>query len=371
MRMTILKPKPTKSLYIHIPFCEHICSYCDFPKLVGLEELKKSYLLMLFKELDRLLERSFKTVYVGGGTPTSLDYEDLKSLLLYINDRFLLEPDYEYSFETTIEELAEEKISLLKSFGVNRISIGVQTFNTKLPYLNRFANFKELEEKVRLLHKYGLTNYSFDLIYGFPGSDVSDLKQDLDLALSLEPQHISCYPLQIEENSILFHKGVEPLDEDQVADQYDFLVPYLKDRSYQRYEISNFAKKGFESKHNLAYWHQDNYEAAGLGAVSYLDGIRTTRTRSIALYNKGDYYESVIDESDDLLFDYLMLSLRLQEGFSLREFQERFGFNFKTRFKTELSQLQDAIIIDEERVRINEDCFFILNSILVTLLKTC
>lgn len=324
---------------------------------------------MLFKELDTIKEGSFTTIYVGGGTPTSLVYDDLKDLLDYINSRFELEAGYEYTFETTIEELTLDKLLLLKDHGVNRISIGVQTFNKGLTYLNRVADFSQLKDKVKLLKEVGITNYSFDLIYGFPGTTELDIKSDIDRVLSLQPTHISCYPLQIEENSILYHQGLEPLDADKIADQYDFLVPYLKERQYLRYEISNFAKKGFESRHNLAYWHQDNYEAAGLGAVSYKDGIRTTRTRSIALYNKGQFYMTVADERKDLLFDFLMLSLRLEEGFSLSDFEERFGFSFKTRFKEKLEELKDVIIIDEERVRIREDCFFILNSILVTLLE--
>lgn len=356
------------ALYIHIPFCKHICSYCDFPKLLSDKKFISNYLVSLIKEIDTLPKVELKTIYFGGGTPLSLSIDELKLVLNKLKTMFDLNGLEEFCFETTIEEISEEKIALLKSYHVNRLSIGIQTF-LNLPYLNRIEKYETIKEKTKILNDLDFNNYNFDLIYGWPSQTLSQFKDDLNKILSLNPKHISLYPLAIEENTLLYNQGIKPISDDEYADFYNFAVDYLKSQGYYRYEISNFAKKGYESKHNLCYWKSEDYLAVGLGATSFYEGKRIRRTRSITKYIQGEYNLSLeIEDEQDMKNDFVMLNLRLDKGFTFEDYNQRFDSDFLKDYEKNIAKIKTYIEIDDKSIKIKDDYRYILDSILVELL---
>ena len=356
------------SLYIHIPFCKNICSYCDFPKLLCNSELEEKYISRLVEEIKCLPIKDFRTIYIGGGTPSCLDYRLLFELLTAIRDNLTV--DSEFSFEANPESLSSEKCFLLKKMGVNRISIGVQSFNPKiLALLNRNHTEKTVEKAVDNVKKAGIDNFNLDFIYGLRMETEDDLSYEINKAHSLKAKHLSFYALQIEKGTYLSNLNNIDKNPDQEADEYEFINKELERFNYHRYEVSNFCLKGFESKHNLTYWKQDEYLALGLGATSFYKDIRQVRTRNIFDYIKGKdiIVSSVKEDKEDEEFDFIMLNLRLAEGFELKEFMRRFNKDFLKAYEKELGDLKDFFILDS-RVRIKPRYIYILDSILVDLL---
>ena len=258
-----------KSAYIHIPFCKSICSYCDFSKMYYNSNFVNSYLNALSNEIKEDYKGEIlETIYIGGGTPSSLSIDELKHLFL-ITNTLNLSDNYEFTIECNIEDVNKEKLELFKNNKVNRISIGVQSFNNKiLKYLNRKYDSEIILKKINLAKKY-FDNINIDLIYAVNNETIDDLKKDLELFLKLDIPHISCYSLIIEKNTILYNKNEEYISEDLDRLMYDTIEKTLSS-NYCHYEISNYAKKGFESKHNLCYWNNKEYYGFGLSAASYI-----------------------------------------------------------------------------------------------------
>lgn len=336
---------------------------------MAIKKFIRPYLDALEQEISTIPPQPLDTIYIGGGTPTILSGEELVELCSSLKERFGL-PAKEFSIETTISALTPEKISLLASHGVNRISIGVQTFNPHPPYLDRVSNFFELKKLVDAIRQFAEIEYSFDLIYGWPDSTLEELEGDLAKILSLSPHHISCYPLAIEAGTKLALAGLSPLPDESLADQYSYLVDRLALAGYPRYEISNFSRPGSFSFHNLTYWQGDDYLAAGLGACSFLNPERVTRTRSLARYLAGDFIDQVeVETKEEIINDYLMLNLRLTDGFSLSDFFSRFGLDFLQLYQKEIEKVREYLIIDKDRVSVRPELLFVLDSVLVELLK--
>lgn len=358
----------SKALYIHIPFCDHICSYCDFPKLLSKTNFEKSYLDALIKEMESYNIDSLDTIFIGGGTPTALNNEDLEKLLSYIHQSF--NNLKEFSIEANPESLTRSKLDLLTKYGVTRISIGVQTFDEKLlKLLNRRHLEKDVIRLVKSLKDYSFHSFNLDFIYGIPYQTFEMFKTDVEKAIALNSDHLSFYPLQIEEGTLLANQQFDEPDNDLLADEYNYLVKRLREAGYDRYEVSNFAKKGYECLHNLTYWHNDDYYAAGLGATSKLAHDRVKRTLSITKYMAGDYYSSTeIESLQDSEFNYLMLNLRLTDGFLRKDFIIRYGEDFLIKYSDTINNVKEYLAIDEERVRVKEEFIYILDSILVDLL---
>ncbi len=362
-----------KGLYVHIPFCLKKCKYCDFNSFCASSEDKEKYLSALFEEMDEYKGEECDTVFVGGGTPTSLDAKSLKSLLRKISSTFILPKDCEFTVEANPKTIDEEKLEVMLKNGVNRLSVGVQSFNDdELQKLGRAHLGIEAEETVRLLKKHGFKNISIDLMCAIPGQTKESFKENLKRAFDLSPSHISCYSLILEEGTPLFDeykKGLLELpNEDLEREIYEIAVCEMRKHGYNRYEISNFAKSGCESRHNIKYWKCDEYIGVGLSAHSYLDGVRFSNTDSFSAYISKNFRlgEKEILSQNDKMSEFAFLGFRMDRGISEKEFFKKFGIDFKKVFEKPLSKFLKLGMIKEENgfFKLSEDAVSVSNQIM-------
>ncbi len=359
-----------KAIYIHIPFCKKICSYCDFCKMYYQKELVLLYLDALEKEIKSNYSSSkIETIYIGGGSPSSLDFLALNKLLkmLEVIDKSNLQ---EFSFEMNVADITENKLKILKKYGVNRISIGIETINDKFfPLIERYNNKDDVYKKINLVKKY-FNNINVDFMYGFPNETISDLKKDLAFFKKLEVNHISIYSLILEEHTKLYINKVKAINEDLEAKMYYYIIDYLKSLGYQHYEISNFAKDNWVSKHNLTYWNNEKYYGFGLGAGGYIDNIRYTNTRSINNYLKGNYRleeEKITKEIN--MENEMILGLRKREGISKKRFKEKFKEEVEDVFPIKELVQKDLLIDKDDYIYINPSKLYVSNNILINFIK--
>ncbi len=312
-----------KALYIHVPFCAHICAYCDFMRVGYHPKLVQDYLNALRLEYEDVNTDFIDTVYFGGGTPSVLNIEELKQLF----DIFQKEINQatEITFEINPETLTEEKVLLLKERGINRVSLGVQSFNqNELIEMDRKHTTNDISTSIELLGKHGLSNISIDLMYALPLQTIDSLKTSLKQMFAYDLPHFSIYALTIEENSAWGRQKRQKIDEDIEADMYELICEEALKYGYRHYEISNFTKAN-PSLHNLHYWAYDNYLGLGPGAHSKLDCQRLENTRNFNDYIKNPNLKKVIDLSSyELAFESLMMGLRVDTGIEIA------GFNQKT-----------------------------------------
>ena len=310
--------KEINSLYIHIPFCDKICDYCDFTKLQYFRNFAIDYLDALKEELKSYHIKSLKTIYVGGGTPTALE-DDLFLKLLEIIDTYRAGV-IEYTFEANPESLSRNKIKMLKEHGANRVSIGVQTTNDEiLKLVNREHSFKQVQEAVKNLKENGINNINVDLILGLPHSSKAILEQDLKNILSLGIKHISCYGLTVNPHTALYNRGFKEPTNDILRDFYDIVEQTLEKEDFVHYEVSNWAKPGFESKHNFTYWRNEQYYGVGLGASGYIGNIRYKNTINLSQYLKRAFvFEKETVSAKDKVTYQIMLNLRTNEGLDIK-----------------------------------------------------
>ena len=355
-----------KSAYIHIPFCESICAYCDFCKFLYNNEWVDRYLKELKKEIELNYKgEDLKTIYIGGGTPSSLNLKQLK-LLLDICSVFKKTKNYEYTVEVNIENINEEKAILLKEYGVNRISVGVETFNSELLKVIERSHTKDMVlSKVLMLKKY-FDNINIDLMYALPNETLSDVKSDLASFLSLDVPHISLYSLIIEQHTKFSVKKIEYIDEDLDYEMYKYINKVLKENGYIHYETSNYAKDGFQSMHNLTYWHNLEYYGFGIGASGYLNNVRYENTHSINNYLSGNY---VMDSHElsklESMQNFVILGLRMIEGISLSEFKERYNQDLEDVFEIREMLEDGRLEINNNRLFINDKYTYLANEILI------
>ena len=311
------------SLYIHIPFCNKICDYCDFTKLQYFRKFAVSYLDALKDELASYNIGKLKTIYVGGGTPTALE-DDLFLELLKIIDPFK-EGVKEYTFEANPESLSLEKIKMLKEHGVNRVSLGVQTTNDKiLQAVNRDHSFEQVKTAIKNLKEQRIDNINVDLILGLPHTSKKILENDIKNVLSLDVKHISCYGLTINPHTVLFNKGFEEPSGDILRQYYDIVEDILKENDFIHYEVSNWAKPGYQSEHNLTYWRNEQYYGVGLGSSGYIGETRYKDTINLSQYLTRDFISEKEKVSDkDKLTYQIMLNLRTIEGLDIKYVQDK------------------------------------------------
>ena len=253
-----------KSCYIHIPFCEKICSYCDFCKMYYNEKWVDAYLEELEKEMKKYQNEVLETIYIGGGTPSCLSIQQLEKLF-QITSVLQKKKHYEFTMEANFESITKEKLELMKKSGVNRLSFGLETTNQKhLALLERTISKKKVKEVLVTARALGFSNINIDLMYALPEETIEELEQDLEFVFSLQPEHISCYSLMIEPHTKLGIHHVANIEEDLDAQMYQLLCQKMKRQGFIHYEISNYAKKGYESKHNLTYWNNLEYYGFGL-----------------------------------------------------------------------------------------------------------
>ena len=356
-----------KSIYIHIPFCNHICSYCDFSKLFYNEELVNKYLDCLENEIKlRYKGELINTIYIGGGTPSSLSIDQLNKLFSIIS-KFNLSSDVEFTFEANFDSINEEKLLLLKKYKVNRLSFGIETFNNKfLKDLNRFEDYDIIYSKIKLAKSLGFNNINVDLMYGFNNQTINDLKDDLDKIISLNINHISTYSLIIEKNTELYINKYNRIDDDLDNDMYYYIIDYLSKFGFKHYEISNFSKDNYYSKHNLTYWNNLEYYGFGLSAASYINNVRINNTRSITQYLKNNYkFEEEIVSNDDKMTYEMILGLRKIEGVNKKEFKNKFGVKIEDKFDI-IDLINKKLLIDKDGyIYIPKDKLYVSNMILL------
>lgn len=312
-------------VYIHIPFCKKICTYCDFCKILYDTKYVDKYLDKLEDEIKaRYKGEKVKTIYIGGGTPSSLTVLELDKLLSIISI-FNLEDDYEYTIECNIESIDIDKLNIFKSYGINRISFGVESFDKDIQKtLGRCHDEDMIFDNIYLTKKY-FDNINIDLIYGV-NNNIEIVKNDIAKFLELDLPHVSCYSLILEEHTKLYIDKHDYIDENVDREMYEYINLALKKRGYHHYEISNYAKDGYESVHNKNYWLNGNYYGFGLGAVSYLNNYRISNTKNMHKYLDGNYedkreYEDInIRKENDLI-----LGLRLVKGISIKNFNEKYS----------------------------------------------
>ena len=360
-----------KSCYIHIPFCNNICSYCDFCKNYYNDEMVSKYLDALEKEIkDNYKKEVLDTLYIGGGTPSSLSYDNLNKLFNVLKT-FKLSNDYEFTFECNFEDITDELLKLLKENKVNRISIGIQTFNNKFEdILSRTIDKDMMFENISKAKKY-FDNINVDLMYAMPTESINDLKKDLINIIKLDVTHVSTYSLIIEDHTKLSIKNTKEINDDLQSNMYYMIVNELTKFGYNHYELSNFSKKGYESKHNLTYWKNERYYGFGAGASGFINNTRYDNTKSIINYIKGKtkVYEEKLNKLM-LMKDEVMLNLRMTKGINKNKFYNKYkirledAFNYKDLVEEEL--LED----DGLNFFVKKDKLFISNEVIIRMLDT-
>ena len=365
----IIKRK-INSLYIHIPFCNKICSYCSFSKMLYFPKIARKYICNLILDLKKVKQNfnKFKTIYIGGGTPSSLSISLLENLLKYAST--LLLKNGEFTFEANLDSLTEEKLKILKKYGVNRLSIGIETSSNKyLSLMNREYDF-DINKKMELVKKY-FTNFNLDLIYGLPNETLLEVKKDLEFILNFKPKHISIYALEVNPNSKFYIDGIKEEKDEILRKQYDFVVNFLKKNGYNRYEVSNFALKGYKSRHNINYWKDNEYVAIGTSSSGFIDNIRYVNSSSISDYIKGKRNKEteIITKTSDKTY-YILTNLRLEEGFKLSDYKRKFNEDFYLKKKEVIDDFikHNVLIMDKDRIRVAADYIYVLDSIVVKLI---
>ncbi|MGP9042449.1 radical SAM family heme chaperone HemW [Cytobacillus kochii] len=340
-----------QAAYLHIPFCEHICHYCDFNKVFLKGQPVDEYLQYLDKEMEITMNSSdyapFKTIFVGGGTPTALNEKQLATFLESIRKRLPLAGQYEFTFEANPGDLSYEKLKLLYDYGVNRLSLGVQTFNDQLlEKIGRVHRAKDVYQSVESAKKAGFKNMSIDLIYSLPTQTMADFQETLTTSFQLDVQHYSAYSLIIEPKTVFYNlmrKGkLHTPGEDVEAAMYELLMEKMKENGFEQYEISNFSKPGFESKHNLTYWNNEAYFGFGAGAHSYVEGYRRSNYGPLKKYMEPlDQNELPIMDKHEVtkkekMEEEMFLGLRKTQGVSMKAFKDKYDIEIMEIFREEL-----------------------------------
>lgn len=335
-------------IYIHIPFCKQACHYCNFHFSTSLQ-LKNDFIGALLKEVE--LQQNYlgnevvKTIYFGGGTPSILSIENLWSILNSINTSFVIDPDPEITLEANPDDINPEKLQQWKQLGINRFSIGIQSFyDEDLQWMNRVHNAGEAEKCIKQVKAAGFNNFSIDLIYGGPTLSNEHWEQNISKAIELNVPHISCYALTVEPKTALAKmielKKKETVDSEKQAQHFLILMDAMQKAGYEHYEISNFAIPGFRSKHNSSYWQGQKYLGLGPSAHSFNGSSRQWNIANNALYIQSLKRNELTFEKEELsvqtqLNEYIMTSLRTMEGLDLNYVTDKFGSNYSDKLLAE------------------------------------
>ncbi len=331
-----------RSAYVHVPFCIHRCGYCDFTVIAGRDDLIATYLQCLEIELRQKFAepQPVDTLFLGGGTPSYLPARDLQSLFELLQRWFPLNPGAEFSIECNPDGLTEDRMKVMRAGGINRVSLGVQSLNTQhLQTLERTHSATEIEQVVSSLQAHGLENISLDLIFGVPGQTLDEWQSTLVSAVALDPQHISTYGLTFEKGTAFWTRlqrgQIQPVAEETEREMYDFVMQFLPDHGFRQYELSNFAKPGFECRHNQVYWRAEPFYGIGPGAAEFVGSTRRCNARSVTGWiQKLQAGESPVTEVDELDSDLrareaVMVGLRQVSGIHEATFEQRFGTSIR------------------------------------------
>lgn len=362
----------TQCAYIHIPFCRNKCNYCSFVSYSGSDGIaRKKYIDTLLLEIDNYYkDEALKTLYIGGGTPSLLEIEDLKRILYCFN----YEPSAEITIEVNPETVDIEYLTALKNTGFNRISLGIQSFDDNiLKSIGRIHNAQRAVQAVIEAKKAGFKNVSTDFIYGLPNQSAESFIKDLKTAVELGVEHVSLYGLKIEEGCKFFKEMPKNLaDDDLQADMYLDAIDTLEKAGFCHYEISNFTKQGFESRHNLNYWNDCEYYGFGAAAHGYINGVRYSNYCDLKTYEKKydskEFLEAL--NKQERLEECIFLGFRKSEGINTNEINEKFKINFEEFYRKILDKYTESghLIKTEKGYRLSNEGFLISNIILADFL---
>ena len=344
-------------LYVHIPFCKQKCMYCDFPAYQNLQDYYETYVYALVQEMDLWVSehpeskaKPIDTIYFGGGTPTELSIQQLQMIVDKIKSTFTITDDCHMTIESNPGEVDLQYLTKLVKLGFNRISFGVQTFDDKaLTMLHRSHNGEKAKQAVYEAKEAGFTDINIDLIYGLPRQTLEDIQHNLHILKDLPINHISTYGLQVEVGTYLYHlvqKNLISIPSESIDEaMYDTMMEGLKNQGFERYEISNFAKDSFYSRHNLKYWHYVDYLGFGAGAHSFYEGIRRSNNRNVMPYIQAvDRYTMPTIDTETITVeraqeDFCFLALRTKWGLDEQKFEDRFGVSVHKLFGNILEDL--------------------------------
>ena len=366
-------------IYIHIPFCRHKCTYCDFASFPDRVDYAESYMACLYKELkmrgEELKDYVFDTVYFGGGTPSYIPPKLILGAMNQIKKCFRLSENPEITLELNPGTIAESKVQIYKQAGINRFSIGLQTaIDEQLEDLGRIHNARDYVFAAKLLKG---ENFSTDVMLGLKNQTKDDVKKTIELAHACGSKHISMYALTVEDGTPIYtdYLNGELPDADEVAELYEYGAKLLKEKGYERYEVSNFAVPGFESKHNLNYWKRGEYIGVGLSASSFMQGKRFTNTFDLDEYMKciiSGYYPAVTCEEveeKDAKFEFVMLALRTKYGVSMSEYKTVFGSSLGDDFPVALKKTVKYLELNGDNLKIKDEYLYVQNTILMNFLE--
>lgn len=354
-------------IYVHIPFCKRKCDYCDFISYSNKDSKIQEYIEAVKKEIElQKIKSEITTIYVGGGTPSYIESKYIKEIIEEIKNKNVSN-DAEITIEINPGTVTLEKLRDYKECGINRLSIGLQTTqNNLLKQIGRIHDFEQFVETYKMARKEGFKNINIDLMLGLPNQRIKDLKDSLEKVIELQPEHISVYSLIVEEGTPICNKiekgDLELPEEELERNMYWYVKNTLELNGYKHYEISNFARNGYESKHNLNCWNQKEYIGIGLAAHSYRDITRYSNTEQMGEYIRNVKNQNLernriiheIQKEDDTKKEYMILGLRQIDGIKISEFKEKFGDNPIYLFRNELKKLSDEnlINIDEDNIKL-------------------
>ena len=354
-------------IYVHIPFCKRKCDYCDFISFSNKDSKIQEYIEAVKKEIElQKIKSEITTIYVGGGTPSYIEGKYIKEIIEEIKKKNVSN-DAEITIEINPGTVTLEKLKDYKECGINRLSIGLQsTQNNLLKQIGRIHDFEQFVETYMMARKEGFKNINVDLMLGLPNQRIKDLKDSLEKVIELQPEHISVYSLIVEEGTPICNKiekgDLELPEEELERNMYWYVKNTLELNGYNHYEISNFARKGYESKHNVNCWEQEEYVGIGLAAHSYRDITRYSNTEQIGEYIRNVKNENLernriiheIQKEDDTKKEYMILGLRQIDGIKISQFKEKFGDNPIYLFRNELKKLSDEnlIYVDEDNIKL-------------------
>ena len=365
-----MQAKPS-SAYVHIPFCTQICYYCDFSKVFIKNQPVDAYLEHLIQETRSYEIGKLRTLYIGGGTPTALSAQQLAYLLTELPKVMDLSEVEEFTIEANPGDLDPDKIAVLKDSQVNRVSLGVQTFDNKmLKKIGRSHQEQDIYDNIRHLKQAGFDNISIDLIYALPGQTMDQVKENVAKAIDLDIPHMSLYSLILENHTVFMNRmrrGKLPLPKEELeAEMFEYIIEELEKAGFEHYEISNFSKPGFESRHNLVYWDNAEYYGLGAGASGYVDGIRYKNHGPIRHYIEAvEAGKARITEEhltlEEKMEEELFLGLRKKTGVSKARFEEKFGVSFDQRYGQVVASLteQGLLVPDDKQVRMTKRGLFL------------
>ena len=367
-----MKKNETKAAYVHIPFCSHICYYCDFAKVLMTGQPVEAYIDELLKEYDSYGISSLQTLYIGGGTPSVLPADQLEKLLTHLTKNLDLEELEEFTVEANPSDLTDEVLTVLAQSPVNRISLGVQSFDDKLlKKIGRAHTEAQVYSSIERLRAAGFENITIDLIYGLPNQTMEMVERDVQKFLELDLPHVALYSLILEDHTVFMNRQrrgrLRLPSDDRNADMYEYIIETLTAKGYSHYEVSNFGKIGYESKHNMTYWDNAEYYGVGAGASGYLEGIRYKNHGPVHHYLREEnkrVNEEVLTRKQRIE-EEMFLGLRKKNCVSIERFHKKLGQTLEEVYGTIIEELafQKMLFEADGRIQMTEKGFELGNEV--------